>query len=861
MFPDTKRFRLLLAAPLLLLLASAGEAQQDSVTVVVGPEYDVSETAEIFLGDDYRDLWITPVRLPVLELRTFAGGLAPLKRGGGLQTKVLHFTGADGQRWVFRSANKDPALADRPTIEGTVVEKIIEDQVSALQPAAAVVAASLLETAGVLHATPVMVVMPDDPGLGEFRKEFAGVVGTIEVRADEGEDDTRGFAGSAKIVKTETLLETIEEGPEDRVDARAYLRARLMDVFLGDWDRHLDQWRWARFERGGRNAWLPIPRDRDYAFVDYDGLFMMVGRKFFPKGVRFTEDYENLFGLIINGRQMDRELLSELPRAAWDSVAADLQARLTDETVERAVRQMPPEYQALNGAQLTRGLLSRRDRLNGAAERYYALLATDVDVRATDERELATMEWLPGGALDVRIHERRKGTDLPEGAPYFQRTFLPDETREVRLYLRGGDDIAVVRGTAGPGAVVARVIGGGGDDVLADSSRVEGLPKVGFYDHRGDNRFVRRPGTIVDTRDYEAPENSPTASGVGYRDWGESSSWFAPWVDYKGTEGVIVGGGPTYTRYGFRRVPYAYRLGLRGMVGLDSRDLGVVATADVRRTGAPGGVRLDARATELVDFRFYGFGNDTERLLDKDAYTVPLGQVVVQGELYRPVHGPLWFAAGPIVKYTDPEVREGTPLGTLRPYGSEPLAQTGVHGRLTLDTRNSAAVPTAGVIAEVGAAAYPEAWDLTGAFARTTAVATGYLPLPVPLRPVLALRAGAERVTGDFPVHEAAFLGGSRNLRGYTYQRFAGDALVFGNLEMRVPVAPLELLLRGQLGVLGLVDAGRVYMDGSSPGGWHSSTGAGLWWATSFSDQEIAVSAFYAKGNEGKIYLRLGLPF
>ncbi len=38
------------------------------------------------------------------------------------------------------------------------------------------------------------------------------------------------------------------------VDARAYLRARLMDVLIGDWDRHLEQWRWARYENDGERG-------------------------------------------------------------------------------------------------------------------------------------------------------------------------------------------------------------------------------------------------------------------------------------------------------------------------------------------------------------------------------------------------------------------------------------------------------------------------------------------------------------------------------------------------------------------------------------------------------------------------------
>ena len=34
-----------------------------------------------------------------------------------------------------------------------------------------------------------------------------------------------------------------------------------MDLFLGDWDRHHDQWKWIR-TGGDETPWTPVPRDR-----------------------------------------------------------------------------------------------------------------------------------------------------------------------------------------------------------------------------------------------------------------------------------------------------------------------------------------------------------------------------------------------------------------------------------------------------------------------------------------------------------------------------------------------------------------------------------------------------------------------
>ena len=62
---------------------------RDTVIVVAGPTFAAGPLHRKLLGDNYRDLWTTPIRVPVLDLKTFAGGIAPLKIGGGKQTRSL----------------------------------------------------------------------------------------------------------------------------------------------------------------------------------------------------------------------------------------------------------------------------------------------------------------------------------------------------------------------------------------------------------------------------------------------------------------------------------------------------------------------------------------------------------------------------------------------------------------------------------------------------------------------------------------------------------------------------------------------------------------------------------------------------
>ena len=88
------------AAALGLALAAGAGAQPapagEQRRVVVGEQFRRGGLYRLLFGSNYRDLWTTPVELPVLDLATFAGGLTPTRRLGHGQTRALGFKGADG---------------------------------------------------------------------------------------------------------------------------------------------------------------------------------------------------------------------------------------------------------------------------------------------------------------------------------------------------------------------------------------------------------------------------------------------------------------------------------------------------------------------------------------------------------------------------------------------------------------------------------------------------------------------------------------------------------------------------------------------------------------------------------------------
>ncbi len=577
-------------------------------TVIPGERYQRSGLSRWFLGGGYRDVWATPIEIPVLDMDTTYGGLTPVETGGFGQSFTLEFIGGDGLEYAVRSLDKDPTRRLEPQFQGTVVAAIVQDQIAAFLPTAGLVVDPILDAAGLLYPRHTLVVVPDDPRLGEFREAYAGLVGMLVDRPQEGPDNTPGFAGSTRVSNTRNFLEELEEGSCDRADTREYLEARLIDMLIGDRDRHPGQWMWARFpEDDGCFVWRPIPEDRDQAFILHDGAMMSMYRLTRPQQVKFGPEYPSLLGITFNGWELDRQLFADLDEPVWAEVAEEIRAEITDEVIDTAVRRLPPEHYEMVGEFLASSLRSRRDVLLPEALAYYRMLARQAEIKATDRAELAVLEHHPNGTLTVSLTY----LDGPRSdAPYYERTFYPSSTDEIRLFLQGGDDQVQVVGAAG--RITARVVGGGGDDVMRNLSAT-GAGKVWFYDDRGDNRF--QGPAHIDERSFERPPSANLVHEYAL-DWGGVRT-ILPDVSYSPDLGVSLGARVIIDRFGFRKVPWATRHELAGRISTIGPEIDVGARSRFREVVGRADILLRGEYSGGNTIRFHGFGNDT-RLLEGD---------------------------------------------------------------------------------------------------------------------------------------------------------------------------------------------------------------------------------------------------
>lgn len=808
------------------------------IRVVAGEKYDISGVSEIFLGKHWRDLWTTPFDVNILNLNTFAGGLTPYKRGGGLQTKSLRLKGEDGKVYKFRSIDKDPKKILPKDLQETVFADAVQDQISTSNPLSAIIVASMLNQVGIINSVPIIVYMPDDPKLGEYRKDFAKVLGTLEENPESGDEDEKGFAESDKIVNSYKLYKKLENDNDNQVDDIEFLKARLFDLMIGDWDRHSDQWLWAGFEEDGKMVYKPIPRDRDQAFCLYDGLIPFFVGEYVTQIEGYGENYPGIYDLSWNGRYVDRKFLTQPTKDQFDSLARFIQSKITDEVIINAVKLMPAEWYSLEGKYLINMIKSRRDQLPEAADEYYELLNSVADIYGSDKREYIEINNISDEKIEVKIYKQDKETKEKKGEPFFKKTFDSEYTDEIRIYLNEGKDILEFKGENNSGIEIR---------VIKDKQKltVKGNKDNGIEYYKDD-----RPNDNIQIR------NEPPVNDRG-------SEWrFIPVFNYDSDNGIELGGKPIFYKYGFRSKPYVYKMTLSGSYAFNAQSYNFKYTGDFYSIINDKRINLELLMTQLAITRYFGEGNETilvDSLQDNKYYNVKQGLFKVATTFYFPFRKDLELTLTPFYKQPNVSYDQNTLLGqNPETYGIGRLNFAGINTSFVYDTRDNTMEPYKGIYAQALGNWTPNIFDNNYGFGKAGVDVRAYISTDTVKGVTFAFRTGAGKVWGDYPFYESMFLGGANSLKGFSRERFAGDAVVVAQSEIRLAVARVNILVPGMLGFSVFGGTGRVYLGGEDSERWHSSFGSTVW--ITYLDRMFNLGLTVAKSDEGyKFFFGTGL--
>ncbi|MBF9220431.1 hypothetical protein [Hymenobacter ruricola] len=424
------------------------------------------------VGQHHRRSWAAPVTVPVLRLsNVYPEGLTPGKVGGGFNSTSLNLKTVDGKGYVLRTVDKDPIRATPVALRKTFLVNVLRDNVSSTNPYAALTVPPLAEAAGVPHTSPrLFYVRPEDPLFqGDSLRLFRGQLAYLE------EKTSVPVASQGEILSSTQAFGEVFKKPTHRLDQAALLRARLLDAWLGDWDRHAGQWNWLATAANGQTRIAPLPKDRDMVYyrLDDGALGWLIGHLFLRHWATFKAHFANEEALLSNGKYLDDRGLNELTRAQFQATAQALQQRLPDTLVARALRRLPPAAYALEGPRTTAALQTRRAELPALAERWYRRLARRPVIGGTAKAERFEIHRY----ADSTVVVVSSVAQLAGSVPFYHRAFLPAETHQIQLEGLGGDDVFTVEnhGVNATAQPRVRIYGGEGTDELRAGGSNKGM--------------------------------------------------------------------------------------------------------------------------------------------------------------------------------------------------------------------------------------------------------------------------------------------------------------------------------------------------------------------------------------------------
>ena len=851
------------------------EIGKDKVTQRASVLYDKGGFHKFLFGDLHRKVWAEPVQHSEFDISNELGGLTPLKIGGGKTTKSIRLRDTTGKQYVLRTVDKKTYKIIPEIYRNSIVEGLIQDQViGASHPYGALVVPPLADVAEIYHTNPKIVYVPTQSILGDYNKDMADQLYLFEERPSGSFKSADFFGDSRKIVSFTKMLEKLEESPGHHVHQEQVLKSRLFDMLIGDWDRHDDQWRWASFEEPshlGGKEWLtyyePIPRDRDQVFFDYDGVISSILKMVIPQlriWQSFGNDIQNMKYFHFSGKHFDRTYLTELEKKDWLRLAQNLTYCMTDEVIEDAVKNLPPEIYELQGKELEQKLKIRRDKIESWAIDYYNFLSKYVDIRGSRFPDLFQVDRNKDGSTHVKVYQFQNDGKLRD--LIFHRTFYANETDEIRLYGLESTDIFQLKGASENGTLI-RVIGGEGEDQLEDYSRIIGPEKsVVVYDYLSDEGM--KPGIdAIDKRSEDYSVNDYNRHEFYYN----SITGF-PWIGFDQDEGLSIKYQHSISTYGFRKLPYASK-----------HDMGISYSFNKAQ------MKIDYSGTFTdvlgkADFvfnsylhlpnrvkNFFGISNEASFSLndfdDLDYFQYDQFDVLLSPAIkWDSKRGLSSLSVGGFYRFiklgeNDDKFISDFELSRLNDDDFFSSNFVGFDLDFSMSRIDNPIYPTRGIKFNFHPSYNLNLNDSDEKFTKLYSSLTLYnfFWLPDPL--VLASKIETAINLGTYSFNQANFIGQSNGLRAFRNERFGGKSSVIFSNDLRLKLGTI----RGQsipttFGLIGSYDVGRVWNPGEQSDVWHRSIGGGVF----FSPLDILpISFYYLRSTEDtyNILFRLGFAF
>jgi len=838
---------------------------EKSASIYTDKEVTKGGIYEYFWGKRYRKYFGTKVTAPTVNLDTLFGGLRPVRKGGGNQSKSLRLRDKKGSEYVMRALRKNAvqylqavAFKDQflnGQLDETYTEGLLLDAFTGSHPYAPFTIGTLSDAVGIYHTNPVLYYIPKQNALGSFNSEFGDELYMIEERAASGHGDKASFGFSNKVISTDDLLKNLSKSEKHKLDEGAYIKARLFDMLIGDWDRHEDQWRWAVFKENDYTVYRPIPRDRDQAFsIMGDGALLNFATKMVP-ALRlmqaYQEDLKSPKWFNLEPYPLDMSLINQSDKSIWDAQVKHIINNITDKVIDDSFANFPDEVQGETIKVIKKKLQGRKRNLQKISDNYFNHINKFQIIKGTGKDDWFEIERLPNGQTKVIAYRIKKGK---KGPVFHNRTYNHNQTKEIWIYGLDDDDMFVVKGN-GDDLIKLRIIGGQNND----SYNIINGKKVNIYDHKTKkNTFLTKNGNKKLTDDYET-------NVYNYKKLKNNENVLSPLIGANPDDGFKIGFSNIYTANGFERNPFTSQHILSGAYYFATKGFELNYSSEFANIIGNWNLGFNAMYTSPnYAINFFGFGNNSinlqaSDLANKDYNRVKIRKIIAgssihwKGDLGAKIKLGLNYQSFKIDKTLNRFI-------ATQAINFNNQNFLNAEASYTFENTDNPAFTTMGMKTELQVG-YTSNLEKSNDFGYAIpSISFDYKLVPSG-KLVLATKFKGHFTFGDgFEFYQGATLGANNGLRGYRNERFIGKNSFYHSSDIRLNLRKLKTgLLPLHIGIYGGFDYGKVWLENIDSKKWNTSIGGGVFFNAA-NMMTANISAF--NSNDGlRIAFAMGFNF
>ncbi|MCH4822279.1 metallophosphatase [Gramella lutea] len=807
-----------------------------SASVYTQEETDKDGLYRAIWGEHYRPLYSRKFDFPVLYLDTIPGNLKVLGAGGGHQSRSLGFIDDEEHEFTLRAIKKSALQFLQTTVvtthyvedylENTVAERYVQDFYTTAFPYGTFPASRFMDELDIYHPNSSLYYVPKQEALGIHNKDYGDELYMFEWHVGGENKDLDIFGNADDILNTSDLYLEVRETKDAYVDEDMFIRARLLDMLMGDWDRHSGQYEWAEFEdEDGKKRYLPIAKDRDQVFPKTDGFALAMLRVAFPQ-FRAMEEYSPMVKrpkwFNIAGYPIDKAFIRNADWEEWKKQANYIQENITDEVIMEAFNVLPEgiandEYVA----EIKEIMKARRGNLEQIARDYYEHLSEFDVFIGTDDDDEFLITRKPDGVTTIEMTNE-------DGEIAAQKSYNSDMTREIWVYGLDGDDKFKIEGK-GSNLVRLKVIGGEENDTYDFQNK----RRAKLYDYKSKDNTIKTPGArkmLVDS--YDINNYDPKKKKI-------RQFTLFPSADFNSDQGFSLGVSNTYTLYGLARNPFTAKHNVTANYYFATKGYDIGYTGEFAHFFHNWNLGIDAYySSPNFVINYFGSGNDTE--YDQDDVSRDFNRVRIQKWRFSPsliyrksenVH----FDIRPMIESFEVSYDEGRFIADAFDPGNAVFNSqlyAGAELNYNYWNKDRVAFPSRGVELDLTAGYKSNIDENNNKFGYVRPMLALNYPLHESGFATIATKIGGEAIIGDnYEFYHAATLGGGNDnsLRGYRNERFNGKYAFYQNIDVRSGITQFRTdFIPIRIGASAGFDYGRVWLDEDNSNEWHTNYGGSI---------------------------------